>query len=454
MRSVFVAFDPPMPPTGGGTRSYQMLKTLSQISSCHLFICFQISPDQLPEDVKKACKKIDIAQHSFTPAVGIYLIRLFDQLRMAFLPFTFSAADVVLKADYFLQNTPKYKNVLKKWLYNKICLSLLKESKRRYSSGFQMPARTLERIQQYIELEKRLLAILDSADILWIDFSYPLAFFSKIKSKFPELRIICNAHNIEYLYYERLAEAAVNNLQKEWLYLQATLMKKVEVEGFIQCDDVLVCSEADKVTLQKELPNLKVSVVPNGVDINYFQPHHVEPNVPTLLFTGTMTYAPNQDAVNYFISDIFPKVKKELPACVFVVAGSNASMVFSKYEFRTDIKIVDSPADMRLHYNYANLVVVPLRSGSGTRLKILEALAMGKPIISTVLGAEGIDAENGTHLIVTSSETDFANMIIFLLKNRNNANKISSSAIEFVRRNYDWKNITYHLKKILLEEYP
>jgi glycosyltransferase involved in cell wall biosynthesis len=213
----------------------------------------------------------------------------------------------------------------------------------------------------------------------------------------------------------------------------------------------LVCSNVDKTTLNKELPDLGVMVIPNGVDTDYFQPNPIKQDEITLLFTGSMTYLPNWDAVHYFIKEIFPLVKKKYPSCVFVVAGSDSSRVFPEYTGRLDIKLVDSPSDMRPYYNCTCLVVVPLRSGSGTRLKILEAMAMRKPVVSTSVGAEGIDYENKRDLYIANSPEEFLSAIHSLLQDKALRISIGERAYQKVLTYYNWIHIRNQVKHFLTE---
>jgi glycosyltransferase involved in cell wall biosynthesis len=448
MRSVFVAFDPPMPPTGGGTRTMHMLNALTQISTCDLFICFPVQLDKLPYHVINKCASIEISSSGFNAPKKRRISEWLYNLFIAYLPSIFSSEEIIKLSDYYITNNTEPENKLKRFLYKRRQSSLFTEAKRRYSSGFHVPARALERKQQFLDIEQKLYKTLETADLLWIDFSYPLIYFSKIRSRFPDLKIICNAHNVEFLLYKRMGELSTKTIQKEWLFIQSDLMKELEIEGFQKCNMVFVCSEQDKLYLNKNSSFKNISVIPNGVDVDYFQPVSVETDIPTLLFTGTMTYSPNRDAVHYFVNDVFPIIKEKISTCHLVVAGQSASDIFHEYAEKSDIKLIDSPSDIRPSYKHATIVVVPLRSGSGTRLKILEAMAMGIPVVSTDIGVEGIEAESGIHLFVSSTSVEMANQVIHLLEHINIRKKISTAALDLVQRKYDWKIIS---EKVLNE---
>jgi glycosyltransferase involved in cell wall biosynthesis len=194
-----------------------------------------------------------------------------------------------------------------------------------------------------------------------------------------------------------------------------------------------------------------VQVIPNGVDTDYFVPHSQLTPEPSLLFTGTMGYAPNKDAVEYFLEKIFPYVIQMHPSCRFIIAGANAAEVFKRYTGADNIEIVSSPADMRPVYDKAWIVVVPLRSGSGTRLKILEAMAMEKPVVSTSVGTEGIDVTDNVHLFIADEEKEFAEKINLLIEHKEIAKRLSTAAKERICELYNWKCIEQMARNEILQ---
>ena len=161
----------------------------------------------------------------------------------------------------------------------------------------------------------------------------------------------------------------------------------------------------------------------------------------TMLFTGTMSYEPNRDSVHYFVKEILPLIKIKLPGIKFIIAGANAAAVFPELKGDPSIGIISSPEDMKVHYDLANIVVVPLRSGSGTRLKILEAMAMGKPVVTTPIGVEGIEATHEEEILVAKDIKEFAEMVVSLLKDKALAGKISKKARLLIESKYNWDDI-------------
>lgn len=452
MKSVFVAFDPPKPPTGGGTRTYQLLKAVSEVSSCHLVVCFPVAAASLPDDIQKSCTAIDISKQGFPAAKTSRIGSLLHQLRLLLFSFSIPDEGIVRLADYYVQHPYSGSATgIKKKLYELTRIRLFRKAKKVYGRGYTFAVRTLERINQYMEMKPVIDQAVASADLVWIDFSYPLPFFSTLKQTYPSLKVVCNAHNLEYRFLERMAAVAEDPMLKEWLWLQAGLMRKTELEGFAGCDLVVVCSEEDQQQLEALLPVVPVKTLPNGVDLSYFHPTGEKPIDPVLLFTGTMNYAPNQDAVHYFMKSVFPKIKASIPACRFVIAGANASSVFPEYEGIDGVELVNSPADMRPLYNRASVVVVPLRSGSGTRLKILEAAAMKKPIVTTSIGAEGLLFRDIHDVFFADEDEVFAACVIDVLSHPHLYADMQQSAYMLTKKIYDWQVIRKQTAEHVLE---
>ncbi|PRY15760.1 glycosyltransferase involved in cell wall biosynthesis [Pontibacter ummariensis] len=290
---------------------------------------------------------------------------------------------------------------------------------------------------------------LKKADKLWIDFSSLFPYFTSIRYLLPGIRVVCNAHNIEYKYLERLNATAKTQLEKRWYQMQALAMKRIELEGFEKCDLVITCSETDKKEVLQHLPNVNVEVLPNGVDVEYFTPASCLTHTPSLLFTGTMSYKANKDAVAYFIDSIFPLILKQFPECTFKIAGAGAKQALKDFVGMKGVEIISDPEDMRPLYNEAWIVVVPLRSGSGTRLKILEAMAMEKPVVSTEVGAEGLLLTNGLELLIAPNDMTFANDVVTLIQDYELAIRISKLGKERASEDYSWERIRGKLKKTI-----
>ncbi len=284
----------------------------------------------------------------------------------------------------------------------------------------------------------------ETFDILWLEhsFMYPMGLAVLNQQRIP--RLICNTQNIESDLYRRYAEAANSKRETQWWEAQRRLLAKVEARAFQNSHRVLACSEEDKNLALRLAPKAKVIVAGNGADTGYFHPSPVTrgASVPTLLFTGSFGYMPNVDAVKHFVADIFPLVKQRVPDCRFVFAGRKAQAVFDDLGVQDPaITCVADPADMRPQFDQAWVFVVPLRLGGGTRLKIIEAMAMECGVVSTPIGAEGVPYVNGEHLLLAETPGPFADAVVRLLTDSALRQQLQTQAAAWARQNYDWSRL-------------
>jgi glycosyltransferase involved in cell wall biosynthesis len=295
--------------------------------------------------------------------------------------------------------------------------------------------RVTEQVQQSIAHKRFDVLLLEHS------FSFPLLMQSEL---FRHARLcVCDAHNIESdLLAQQAKHYAQTRSRRRFLAQQAALLRKWERCAFASCDLTLVCSENDRKRAERLAPAASLIVAPNGVDTAYFRPKQAggESESVRLLFTGNMRYPPNQDAVRFFHADIFPTILSNFPNCRWTVAGRGAASVFGT-ELGEAVDIVSDPDDIRDSFKGSVLFVVPLRAGSGTRLKILEALAMECPVISTRLGAEGIPYQHGKHLIIADDAAAFAQEIAGLLRDRGRRVSLGAEGGAWIRERYDWKGI-------------
>jgi glycosyltransferase involved in cell wall biosynthesis len=181
----------------------------------------------------------------------------------------------------------------------------------------------------------------------------------------------------------------------------------------------MVCSSYDRDLLHRLEPDLPIFVVPNAVDTDLYHPQLDSTRnhkALTLLFQGGMDWYPNRDAVEFFVQAILPSVRSECPEAKFTVVGRNPPPRFVEKLRSPGVQFTGTVADMRPYLLASTVVVVPLRFASGTRIKILEACAAGKPVVSTSLGAEGLELENGKDIVVADSPDEFARAVIALLR--------------------------------------
>jgi len=232
--------------------------------------------------------------------------------------------------------------------------------------------------------------------------------------------ILLNCHNVEFVILQRYAQLQSNVLKKRYAELESALMRSEEKKACRKIAGSMVCSQIDLEILQKLCPSLPISVIPNVVDTDFIQPGKdtsAPGSGPIVLFQGVMDWYPNRDAAESFVRKILPLVREKYPNIKFVIAGRNPPVDFvAQFSSDSGIEFTGTVADMRPYLAAAIVVVVPLRIGGGTRIKILEACAAGKPVVSTTVGAEGLNLQSGRELLLADDPEQFASCVLNLLR--------------------------------------
>ncbi len=250
-------------------------------------------------------------------------------------------------------------------------------------------------------------------------------------------------HNVEAMIWKRHFEVQKNSLKKAYLYGQWLKMRSFEQRLCRKFDTVIAVSADDREQMRKEYGVDRVFDVPTGVDTQFFSPSSTaKPEPKNLVFTGSMDWLPNEDAIRYFTDEILPIVRRKCPAVTLTVVGRNPSAALRKLaEDDSSITVTGRVDDVRPYIEQATVYVVPLRIGGGTRLKIYEAMAMEKPIVSTTVGAEGLPLKNGTELLLADSAESFAASIVKLLDEPALAKSIGTCAAATVRERFGWEQV-------------
>lgn len=231
------------------------------------------------------------------------------------------------------------------------------------------------------------------------------------------------------------------------LKLEASKVRLYETQIAKWFNHITMVSPLDMQCLLSNDSSLPISVVPMGVDVDYYQPS--SSNYQTnLLFTGTIRYFPNKDAVLYFYKHIFPLVKEAIPDVKFYVVGNYPPKSVIKLAENNDIIVTGRVEDVRPYFDRSAVFVCPLRSGSGMQTKILEAMAMGVPVVTTSIGATALEAVDGRDIIVADDVKTFSEKIIELIKNRDFRNYIAKNARKLVEEKYEWSTVVQRFDEI------
>jgi len=260
-------------------------------------------------------------------------------------------------------------------------------------------------------------------------------------------KVVVN-HNVESKLMYRRCVYARNILEKMYLYFQSFKMRKYERRICERFDNCVVVSEIDKEELQRISPEAKISVVPNGVDIEYFRPTYEDFAENTLIFVGGMTWFPNLDGALWFCEEIWPLVKREIPEPKMSFIGRNPPKKVLELAKTDNIEAPGFVDDIRPYVSKAAVYVVPLRVGGGTRLKILDAMAMGKAVVSTSIGCEGLEVTPEENIIVADSAEEFAKRTVELLRNPDLIKRLGIAGRKLTEEKYDWNIIGMKMEEV------
>ena len=289
------------------------------------------------------------------------------------------------------------------------------------------------------ELEEKIeeLVRIHSYDLLICDFLQPTLNFKNVMQG---NRTLLFQHNVESMIVKRHYETASNVLMKWFWYVQWKKMVKYEKLMCQRFNGVVTVSEPDKATLEKEFDAEHVYAIPTGVDISYFSPNGTTPEPNSLIYVGSMDWLPNEDAILYFAEQILPLIKQKVSGVKLTVVGRNPSdSLLHTLERCPEIQIVGRVDDIRPYISRHRVFILPLRIGGGTRIKVFEAMAMGKAIVSTHIGTEGLPLTNGEYVLLADTPSSFADAIVRLLKNNEDRRKIEEAARDFVEKNCSWQ---------------
>jgi glycosyltransferase involved in cell wall biosynthesis len=258
---------------------------------------------------------------------------------------------------------------------------------------------------------------------------------------FRDVPTVLFEHNVEYLIWKRLCDLEQVAWRRALLEIEWRKLRAREAAACRRFDVTIAVSEDDRNRLAALAPEATITWIPTGVDTEYFTPDPQAERPAHIVFSGSMDWHPNEDAVRYFISEILPLIRADVPAATFAIVGRNPSRDLRTAAAAAGAEVTGTLDDIRPAVAGAALCVVPLRAGSGTRLKIFEALAMGKAVVSTTLGAEGLDIESGRHYLAADGARDFARAVIDLLTNPWRRRHIGAAGRHLVESRYSWAQV-------------
>lgn len=287
-------------------------------------------------------------------------------------------------------------------------------------------------------------------------FDVAVCDFLSASGNFPEqLPIPCALfqHNVESSLWQRMAAVETNPIKK-WAYgIESSKMTRYEQATLAKFHHIIAVSEHDRQQMLAMNPACEISVVPTGVDTSKFSvapPSSADP--PRVVFIGSMDWEPNIDAVDYFCAEIWPSIRAQFPNAIFQIVGRNPAVKVQRLA-SSSVEVTGTVSSVEAYLTSASVVVVPLRIGGGTRLKIFEAMAMGKAVVSTSVGAEGLAVENGRDILLADDARSFGDAIVRLLHDASRRHEIEQAAVRLAVQ-YDWSQIAKQFAEVLSNLIP
>ncbi len=285
-------------------------------------------------------------------------------------------------------------------------------------------------------------------DVVQVESIHLMAYLPIIRAARKQSLVICDWHNIESQLMRRYGEREPNLLRQAYAGKTARLMSEFERRATREFDAHMVVSEKDAEALRALNPDARIFVIENGVDTDYYSEAQIENTAPAtpsgknrIVFVGSMDYHANIDGAVNFAREIWPRVRERQPDLVFTIVGRDPAPEVRELARIPGIEVTGTVADVRPFYREAVAAVVPLNVGGGSRLKILEAMAAGVPVVSTTLGAEGLAVQPGENILIADSNAQLADAIINVVENKAQHQQIKTAGRALISERYDWSRL-------------
>lgn len=268
----------------------------------------------------------------------------------------------------------------------------------------------------------------------------------------PKLPASLTHHNIESHMMRRRAENATKWISRAYFRREARAIESVERATAKEFAVHITCSDLDSERLRVLIPCVNAVCVPNGVDCNYFKPLNSPERANSLVFVGGMDWYPNVDAMKFMLREIWPAVRSRVPSATMDIAGSNPPRSLTRLAHELEgVKVHGYVTDVRPLIDSAALYVCPIRDGGGTKLKVLDAFAMGKCVLAHPIACEGINVEPGRNVILATGAVEFADTAVALLADVGRRRQVGAAARALVEAQYSFSEIGARFRRVLCE---
>jgi glycosyltransferase involved in cell wall biosynthesis len=295
-------------------------------------------------------------------------------------------------------------------------------------------------VQRFITqgMRKKISSILQNEgfDIIQLETLYLVPYINIIR-KYSDGKIILRAHNVEHLIWERIMTNCRNPLKRLYLKHLYLTLKKFELTAINRVDGIAAITKKDADTLAQMGCRGPVIGVPFGIKPDDYKGHsEIQPEAPSLFHIGSMNWTPNLEGIQWFLEKAWDRIHREMPALRLYLAGRMMPswLLNARYP---NVQVIGEVDDALLFMRSKWIMIVPLFSGSGIRIKIIEAMAAGKPVITTTIGAEGIDCTAGKNILIADTADEFCETVKQCISDPDRCRKIGENAEELIRKEYD-----------------
>ena len=300
----------------------------------------------------------------------------------------------------------------------------------------------------------------EAYDVVWVHILSSVRFLEGWWEKLdPKPLLVLDQHNLYSTFWESFIQRSTNPLIRLFGMVERNKSQTLQSRWFPRFDLIAAVSQQDLEDSRTYQPEgeADLHLTPNGVDLDYFSPRREKKTStkPGVIFTGSMDATMNQQAVFWFRNQVWGTIKNQLPDCQFMIVGRNPTLSVSQLTREEDIMVTGTVPDVREYFDRADAAVIPIHLGGGTKLKILEALAMEVPVVSTTAGARGVAVQNGVHCWLADAPDQFAARVIEVLREPRRAREIAKAGRQLVEERYSWRSILSSLEtalKLMLKE--
>ena len=301
------------------------------------------------------------------------------------------------------------------------------------------------------EFESKLEEILsqEKFDIIQLEGIYLSVYLDVIRNNSTS-PVILRSHNIEHMIWKRLIEKEKNILKKIYLHNLSAKIKNFELRNLHNFDGIVAITQNDEAFYKENGFKGLLTTINAGVDFDLYKKTSVSPVKNTLCFLGSMEWMPNVQGIKWFIDEVWNKLKKDIPEIELHIAGKNPPEDLMKLNI-PGITMHGMIEDGIAFLNKYDLVIVPLLSGGGMRLKVIEAMALGKCIISTTIGCEGIEVKHSENILIADTPEEFSSAIRFIMNDKELQDSIGRNAYELAYKKYSWEKLVREFENFYLE---